>query len=51
MNKFAVLLAANLGSLACIVGAILLALNDKSGWGWFLITGFAMSATTTYLRE
>ena len=30
------LLIVNLASLACVVGATLLALNGIEGWGWFL---------------
>jgi hypothetical protein len=36
MKPVLLLLASNLTSLACAVGAILLALNGIAGWGWFL---------------
>lgn len=32
-------IAANAVSLACVVIAGYLALNGKTGWGWFLIVG------------
>jgi hypothetical protein len=37
MNSTLLLLAANLCSVACVVGAILLALHGIGGWGWFLL--------------
>jgi hypothetical protein len=51
MNKVALVLAINLGSLACVVGAILLALNDKGGWGWFLIAGVVMGGSNAFMHD
>jgi hypothetical protein len=36
MNPTLLILVSNLASLSCVVGAILLALNGITGWGWFL---------------
>ena len=33
MDKPMVVIASNLSSLACVIGAILLAMNDKPLWG------------------
>ncbi len=33
------LLALNAFSICCSVGAILLAINNIPGWGWFLFVG------------
>ncbi len=30
-------LAANLISLSCVIGAIVIAISGKDGWGWFLL--------------
>jgi len=40
------LLFVNLGAIACFIFAGLLAYHDKSGWGWFLIVGALISATS-----
>jgi len=45
MKPALLLLASNLTSLACAVGAILLALNGIAGWGCFL---FIALMTTSY---
>jgi hypothetical protein len=34
--NLALLLFAHLPSIACVIGAIILALHDIGGWGWFL---------------
>lgn len=46
----------NLVSILCISGAILLAYNDKSGWGWLLFVaiicaGGSVSTKTTDDKE
>jgi hypothetical protein len=46
MKPALLLLASNLTSLACAVGAILLALNGIAGWGWFL--AIALMTTSYY---
>jgi hypothetical protein len=46
MNPTLLLLVSNLTSLACVVGAILLAINGISGWGWFL--AIALFTTSYY---
>jgi drug/metabolite transporter superfamily protein YnfA len=43
MKSVFLTLFANLASLACIVGAIWLALKDKTGWGWFLMAGVVLA--------
>ncbi len=43
MNSVLLTIAANLTSLACIIGAILLALKDKGAWGWFLLAGLLLA--------
>lgn len=37
MKNILFALLANATSIACVVGAIFLALNGIPGWGWFLI--------------
>jgi hypothetical protein len=44
-------LASNLCSLACIIGAIVLAMNDKGIWGWFLIAGVALATSVTWAER
>ena len=39
----------NITSIACTVGAILLALNGVRGWGWFLACGIL--SIVTYERK
>jgi hypothetical protein len=36
MKTALIILICTLPSIACAVGAILLALNGISGWGWFI---------------
>jgi phage tail protein X len=44
--RFALIcLAANLASLACVIGAILLAHAGIAGWGWFLAVGLLLSSS------
>ena len=45
------LLFGNLVSLACIVGAIVLALNDKSGWGWFVFGAIILHVSFKYSSD
>jgi hypothetical protein len=40
MNETLIILICTLPSIAFAVGAILLALNSISGWGWFLFIAF-----------
>jgi hypothetical protein len=37
MKETLIILICTLPSIACAVGAILLALNSIGGWGWFLL--------------
>ncbi len=46
MNPSLILLLANLSSVACVIGAIILALHGIAGWGWFLF--LAVLLHTTY---
>jgi hypothetical protein len=39
-----IILIRNLPPVACVVGSILLALNDIEGWGWFIITALLLSS-------
>jgi hypothetical protein len=36
MKQILVILACTIPSIACVVGAVVLALNGIGGWGWFL---------------
>lgn len=36
MREFFIALVVFSSSIACVIGAILLALNGIAGWGWFL---------------
>lgn len=36
MREFFIALVVFSPSIACVIGAILLALNGIAGWGWFL---------------
>ena len=38
-------MAANLASLACVIGAILLAHAGIAGWGWFLAVGLLLATS------
>lgn len=37
-----------LPSVACIVGATLLAMNDKPGWGWMLFVGLLLGSVSIH---
>ena len=44
--RFALIyMAANLASLACVIGAILLAHAGIAGWGWFLAVGLLLATS------
>ena len=43
------LLAANLTSLAAVIGAIVLAYSGITGWGWFLVIAL-MTTKTVYSK-
>jgi len=45
MKDCFIVLAANLVSAIAVMGAIYLDVNDKPGWGWFLLLGIMCSAT------
>ena len=47
MNDPLALLLGNLGAVACVVCAAILALNGIGGWGWFLFVGIMMTSYTT----
>jgi len=46
MNSSLLLLTRNLGAVACVVCATILALNGIGGWGWFLFVGIMMTSYT-----
>lgn len=35
----------NAPSIVCAIGAVLLALNGKDGWGWFLLVSAGLHTT------
>lgn len=41
------LLIYNLFSVACIIGAIVLAIYDKEGWGWLVLAGLLCHCSPT----
>ena len=43
MNTILVLLIRNLPSIACAIGAIILALHSAPVWGWFLLTALVIN--------
>ncbi len=45
MRSAFIFLAANLASLACVIGAIFLAHAGIAGWGWFLAVGLLLSSS------
>jgi hypothetical protein len=45
------LLICSLPSIACVVGAIILALNGIAGWGWFLFIAATISSVFTDFTE
>jgi hypothetical protein len=47
MNTALVLLISNLGAVACVVCAAILALHGIGGWGWFLFVGIMMTRYTS----
>lgn len=46
MNDTLLILLGNICSVSAVVGAIILALNNIEGWGWFLL--IAVLTFTTY---
>lgn len=44
------LLIANIFSIVCIIGAVLMAFYDKSGWGWLVFCG-SLWFTPTQFKE
>jgi hypothetical protein len=49
MSRAKFILISNLGSMACVIGGILLAMNDKHGWGWFLTIGTLLATGTFWV--
>lgn len=45
MNASLTLLLANLSSVACVIGAVILALHGIAGWGWFLLVALLLHTT------
>lgn len=47
-------LLANLGvnvvALACVIGAVVLMMHDKDGWGWLLFIAFCFAAHVTFKK-
>jgi hypothetical protein len=41
-NKELIFVITTLSSLACVIAAMVLAMNDVPGWGWFLFVGLLM---------
>ena len=50
MNTTLVLLIRNLPSIACAIGAIVLALHSIGGWGWFLLIAILTNPCSTGLK-
>jgi hypothetical protein len=48
MKEALLLVAANLGSLACIGGAIWLAAIGNGNWGWFLVCGLVLGGSISF---
>lgn len=46
-NSIVALFVANIGSIICIGGAIYMAANNISGWGWFLAIGAILAVSLT----
>lgn len=44
------MIGANVISLACVGGAIALAVNGRDGWGWFLLVA-VLAANTLKIRD
>lgn len=51
MNHLAFALILNATSLASIVGAVMLALEGKDGWGWLIFTAIALHTTPSTKKE
>jgi hypothetical protein len=45
MANIGIWIAANLVSLACVVGAVFLAYHGKEGWGWLLVVAIGLHTT------
>lgn len=47
--KFALAtIAANVVSGICVVAAVVLAINDKDGWGWFLFVAVLCAGSVKF---
>ena len=44
MNHALILLLANLSSIACVIGATILAFHGIAGWGWFLFVAVLLQS-------
>lgn len=47
MNALLMWIIVETGSWICLIGAGVLAFHGKDGWGWFLIVGLLLAATST----
>ena len=43
--SFFIIIATQLGRIACIAGAVILAVNGIGGWGWFLVVAIYSGVT------
>lgn len=50
MKNAFILLFCSLPSLACAIGAIVLALHSIGGWGWFLLIAILTNPCSTGLK-
>jgi phage tail protein X len=51
MRIFGIALAINMGSVAAVVCATLLALHGIAGWGWFLFVALLLSKSWTSMGD
>lgn len=51
MKDFFIVLVIFTSSIACVIGAILLALNGISGWGWFLFVAVLTGMVSIKTKE
>lgn len=48
MKPLLIALISNATSIACVVGAIILASKDAEGWGWFLFVALLTFTSFSY---
>ena len=47
MTQAFIAVAANLGSVACVIAAAVLAYRGTPGWGWFLFVALLLKTSVT----